>query len=444
MERYEAYKDSGVEWIGEIPANWELRRVESCITSIESGVSVNAASYPAENDEVGVLKTSAVYHGVFNALENKHVNTDELDRVKCPVRADRLIVSRMNTPEWVGACGYVAEDHTNLYLPDRLWEIATCDSCLCKYAYYWLQCDGIQSWIGVIAVGTSGSMKNIAQNEFGLLPIPSPTLREQHAITSYLDAKTAEIDALVSDCEREVGLLQEYRKAVISEAVTKGLDPNVPMKDSGIGWIGEIPDDWEVVGFKTYLSDIIDYRGRTPEKVDDGVFLITGRNIKQGRIHYDLSQEYMRPEDFDTIMSRGRLKVGNVLFTMEAPLGEVALIDRDDCAAAQRIIQLCCNEYELFGAFLVYWIMSDGFQSDLQTYATGSTASGIKASKLGMLRLMHPPMVTQRSIVNYLDAKTAEIDSLIEAKQSMADKLREYRRSLISEAVTGKFKVPGA
>lgn len=427
MERYETYVDSGTEWIGAMPSAWTCANLGSIAKQrknlnkegeVETVLSLSYGNVKRRAmDNTGLLPES---FNTYNIIEDGDVVLRLTD-----LQNDQRSLR-------VGLCherGIITSAYTTL-APQSI------DS---RYLFYSLAV--FDYWKGFYGLA-GGVRQSLTFDGIRNLRFPLPSQKEQQAIADYLDDKTAEIDTLVEECEREVELLREYRKAVISEAVTKGLDPDAPRKDSGIEWIGEIPEGWEVVGFKTYLTSIIDYRGRTPEKVDEGVFLITGRNIKQGRVHYELSQEYMRPEDFDTIMSRGRLQIGNVLFTMEAPLGEVALIDRDDCAAAQRIVQLCCKEDELYGAFLVYWIMSDEFQSDLQTYATGSTASGIKASKLGMLRLIHPPMKTQHDIVDYLDAKTTEIDHLIDAKQSMADKLREYRRSLISETVTGKFRVP--
>ena len=434
MERYEAYRDSGIEWIGEIPERWTADKVVRLFAVIGSGTTPRTDVEAYYDGDIPWVQSGDLGEWMITGT-SKTVTEDAIRNTSALVLYEAPFIAIAMYGASIGNMSIIEVDSC---VNQACCVLSNCKAVMRYYAY---ALDSAKRYL--IDHGIGGTQPNISQQVIRGLWLPQPSIHEQRAIADYLDAKTAEIDALVADCEREVGLLREYRKAVISEAVTKGLDPDAPMRDSGVEWIGEIPERWDVVGFKTYLNGIVDYRGRTPEKVDDGVFLITGRNIKQGRIHYELSQEYMRREDYDTIMSRGRLKVGNVLFTMEAPLGEAALIDRNDCAAAQRIIQLCCNEDELFGAFLVYWIMSNEFQSNLQTYATGSTASGIKASKLGMLRLMHPPMEAQHSIVDYLNAKTAEIDSLIDAKQQMADKLREYRKSLISEAVTGKFKVPG-
>lgn len=212
-------------------------------------------------------------------------------------------------------------------------------------------------------------------------------------------------------------------------------------KDSGVEWIGEIPEHWEVCGFTKYISSIIDYRGKTPEKVDEGVFLVTAKNIKNGRIDYSLSQEYVKSEEYEQIMRRGLPEIGDVVFTTEAPLGEVANVDRTDVAFAQRVIKFRGKVEKLDNYYLKYWIMSHGFQHDLQSYATGSTATGIKASKLSKLIILLPRLEEQKAIVNFLDQKTAEIDDLIFDIYTQIQKLKEYRQSLISEAVTGKIDV---
>lgn len=430
MERYEAYKDSGVEWIGKVPNDWDVRRIKTAVRRKSDSGHPDETVLSLYRDYGIVIKDSRDDN--FNRTSE---NTDSYRFVEI----NDLVVNKMKA--WQGSLAI--SEYQGIVSPAYYVYSITDPLIFPRYMHYQLRDKSYLPEYRRLSGGIRPAQWDLSSENFVNIPMLVPTMPEQQAIVDFLDNVTIEIDSLITDCEREVELLQEYRKAIISEAVTKGLDPDAPMKDSGVEWIGDIPEGWEAVGFKTYLTNIIDYRGRTPEKVDEGVFLITGRNIKQGRIRYDLSQEYMREDEFESVMSRGKLIIGNVLFTMEAPLGEVALIDRDDCAAAQRIVQLCCNKNELLGAYLVYWIMSDQFQNDLKTYATGSTASGIKASKLGKLRLVHPPINEQCDIISYLDAKTAEIDSLIEAKQQMADKLREYRKSLISEAVTGKFKVPG-
>lgn len=207
-------------------------------------------------------------------------------------------------------------------------------------------------------------------------------------------------------------------------------------KDSGVEWLGEIPSHWVIAGFKKYLESTVDYRGKTPEKVEEGVFLVTARNIKNGVINYSLSQEYVALKDYDEIMSRGKPLLGDVLFTTEAPLGEVAQIDKEDIALAQRIIKFRGKKNILDNTYLKYFILSQQFQDSLMTFATGSTALGIKAERLGYLQQCIPPINEQLKIANFLDHETAKIDTLIAKQEKLIELLKEKRQAVISHAVT--------
>jgi type I restriction enzyme S subunit len=268
--------------------------------------------------------------------------------------------------------------------------------------------------------------------------ISVPPLSEQTVIANYLDRKTAEIDQTIADKEALIGLYEEEKKGLINEAVTKGLNPNVPLKPSGIEWLGNVPEHWEVVPLTKYLESIVDYRGRTPNKIKEGVFLVTAKNIKNGIIDYSLSEEYVSREEHFEFMKRGEVNIGDVLFTTEAPLGEVANIDRVDICLAQRVIKFRGIETYINNYFLKYWLRSPSFQQDLQTYATGSTALGIKASKLNNLLLTLPPLSEQAAIVDYIETETAKINEKMTVARQEIALLKEFRQALIFECVTGK------
>ncbi len=210
----------------------------------------------------------------------------------------------------------------------------------------------------------------------------------------------------------------------------------VEYKDSGVRWLGAVPSHWIIAGFKKYLESTVDYRGKTPEKMDEGVFLVTARNIKNGIIDYSLSQEYVAFKDYDEIMSRGIPVLGDVLFTTEAPLGEVAQIDNVNIALAQRIIKFRGKKDILDNTYLKYFILSQEFQDSLMTFATGSTALGIKAERIGYLQQCIPPIHEQTQIANFLHHETTKIDHLIEKQQQLIELLKEKRQAVISHAVT--------
>ena len=213
-------KDSGVEWIGEIPNSWDVLKLKYVIAFIESGVSVNASQSAAEEGKIGVLKTSSVSKYSFRPEENKEVNLDELDRVSCPVRANTIIVSRMNTPELVGACGYVEQDYPNLFLPDRLWQVHFLNSVVVKYVWYYLSSNYIRNYYSSLSSGTSSSMQNISKGQFENARLLLPPPEVQRDIVKFLDKKCATLDSLVAEKESLIADLEAYKKSLIFEVVT--------------------------------------------------------------------------------------------------------------------------------------------------------------------------------------------------------------------------------
>lgn len=212
-------KDSEIKWIGEIPEHWKAVSLRALSCKIESGVSVNAADVPAEAGEIGVLKTSCVYGGTFRPFENKTVIPEERDRVSCPVKAGHLVVSRMNTPDLVGAAGYVYEDAPNTFLPDRLWQVAVAGA-EAEFVYYWCQSASYRSQVKVACGGTSATMQNLGQGDFLSMKIAVPPRPEQQRIVQRLNAEMARLDDLVRGAEYGINLLLERRAALTSAAVT--------------------------------------------------------------------------------------------------------------------------------------------------------------------------------------------------------------------------------
>ena len=268
-----------------------------------------------------------------------------------------------------------------------------------------------------------------------------PPHSEQRAIAAFLDRETAKIDALVAKKERLIELLQEKRTALISDAVTKGLDPDVPLKDSGVEWLGGIPAHWEVKQLNRVVTRFVDYRGKTPEKVPFGVPLVTAKNIKNQMIDFSESQEYIREELYPLWMVRGFPELGDVVVTTEAPLGESAQITDTKVALAQRIILLKADKDKVTNEYLKYHFVGDSGYCELQTRATGSTAIGIKASHIKASLITIPPIIEQRVIAAFLDRETAKIDALIAKVREVINHLKELRTALISAAVTGKIDV---
>lgn len=213
-------KPTGFTRWSEIPFDWDLKRVKSCVASISSGLS--AVTDDANSEESGkfVLRTSAVSSGFFVPTEAKPVLKSAVNRLICPVEPDTLIVSRMNTASMVGACAYVANNHPNTFLPDKLWKIKFLPNYHTKYMWYALNSVPAKSWFSELATGASSSMQNISINDFTSNYLPIPAFSEQKEIADCLDAKCAEIDGLIAKKEQLVKELESYKKSLIYEVVT--------------------------------------------------------------------------------------------------------------------------------------------------------------------------------------------------------------------------------
>lgn len=400
-------------------AGWPSLPLKRVVDSVQSGTSVNGAPWPALDDQLGVLKTSAVYGGVFTPTENKEVESYDRGRVSCPVLAGSLIVSRMNTPQHLGVAALVSQDFPNLYLPDRLWAV-TFSGAEPRFVDWWTKTTAYRAQVEAVSVGTSSSMQNISQGDFLEIRIELPDLETQRAIADYINRETARIDTLIEEQQRLIEMLRERRHSVLAHALSGG-GPRVP--------------------FVRCMTEQVDYRGATPRKTDDGVQLVTARNVKAGWIDYETSQEFVDPAEYAEIMHRGLPRIGDLLFTMEAPLGNVAVVDREDIALAQRVIKWSVDRSKAEPRFLMYAALGDDFQEQLLARATGSTALGVKASKLPELRIDLPSLEEQRSIIICLDEQTAKIDTLMTETEGFIELSRERRSALITAAVTGQVDV---
>lgn len=208
-------------WKTQVSADRHVTRLKYLIRSITGGVSVNAEQLPADADEIGILKTSCVSQNVFLPEENKRVIHEELKKVKCSVRRNTVIVSRMNTPELVGAAGFVEKDYENLFLPDRLWEVSFDTSrILPKFAWYFLTSKYAKSYYTSLSTGTSGSMQNISKGQFENILIPLPTIEEQTQLIQALELECGKYDTAIEKANHQIDLLKEYKQSLITEVVT--------------------------------------------------------------------------------------------------------------------------------------------------------------------------------------------------------------------------------
>jgi type I restriction enzyme S subunit len=422
---YPSHKDSGVEWLGSIPTHWTIEpfygSVKECDESNEGMTETNLLSLSygrivrkdiTTND--GLLPESFDTYQIVRA-------GDIVLRLTDLQNDKRSLRSALVEETGIITAAYLAVRPRNQ---------------VSRFMSYLLRAYDLRKVFYSMGGGLRQAMKF---DDLKRLPVLLPPKGEQSAIADFLDHETRKIDLLVAEQRQLLELLKEKRQAVISQAVAKGLNPSAPMKDSGIDWLAEIPAHWEIAGLTKYMTSVVDYRGRTPTKVDDGVFLVTARNIRDGKIDYSASEEFIDASEYEAVMRRGRPEIGDVLFTTEAPLGQVANVDRTEIALAQRVIKFRGRPSRLDNYFLKYWIMGSFCQADMIQLATGSTALGIKGSKVGQLRLCLPPLDEQNAIVRFLDARLADFDALTRDAECAVNLLLERRGTLICAAVTGQF-----
>ncbi|EJD6671049.1 restriction endonuclease subunit S [Providencia rettgeri] len=426
---YPEYKDSGVESLDTIPKMWAIKKLKY-IFEIKKRIAGKIGFDVLSVTQKGIkIKDTESGEGQLSMDYSKYQR----------VYPGEFAMNHMDL-----LTGYVdISNYDGVTSPDyRVFAVRDKHSFYSRYYLYLLQDGYKQRRFFHLGQGSAHLGRwRLPTEAFNEIVYPCPSRKEQIHIASFLDHETAKIDNLIEKQQQLIELLKEKRQAVISHAVTKGLNPNVPMKDSGVEWLGEVPEHWIVSGFKKYLSSIVDYRGKTPNKTDDGILLVTARNIKKGELDYTLSQEFIAPSDYKEVMSRGLPDIGDVLFTTEAPLGEVANVDRVDIALAQRIIKFKGMISRLNNYYFKYFIMSSSFQQSLNLYSSGSTAQGIKAERFVYLRKLLPPINEQMQIVDFLDKEISKIDILVEQQFVMLSLLQERRTALISAAVTGKIDV---
>ena len=425
--RYPKYKDSGVEWLGEVPEHWALKPLWTFFRRVKRTGFDDEQLLSVYRDHGVVLKASRD--------DNFNKPSDDLSVYQLVIPGD-LAINKMKA--WQGSVAI--SEHRGIVSP-AYFVYEALHNASSRYLHYLMRSLRYITGYMSVSKGIRVNQWDLEPQRHSRIPLTVPPIEEQTQIAAFLDRETAKIDELVTEQRRLMELLKEKRQAVISHAVTQGLNPDAPMKPSGIEWLGDVPEHWNIGGLTRFIGPVVDYRGRTPTKVDDGVFLVTARNIRGGRIDYDASEEFVDPESAASLLARGRPEIGDLLFTMEAPLGQVALIDRVDIALAQRVVKFRGHPNVMRNDYLLYWFMSSACQARLETLATGSTALGIKASKLGMIECLVPPTDEQLSIVSHIEREAAILDTLTTEAQRAIDLLQERRSALISAAVTGQIDV---
>jgi type I restriction enzyme S subunit len=441
LPKYDCYKDSGVDWLGEIPTHWEVKKLKHIANFRLSNVDKHTRT---NEKEVKLCNYTDVYYQKFITENIKFMvatATEEQIKNFTLEKGDVLITKDSETPDDIAVPAYVSQSLTNVICGYHLAHIKPV-SIYGKYLFYAFQSTIIASQFHISATGITryGIGKSDIANSLFLIP----PIAEQEKIVKFLDRKCEEVERAIELKQRLITLLDEQKSIVINQAVTKGLNPNAPMKDSGIDWLGDIPAHWEL----KKLKHIVNFR---LSNVDKHIRL----NEKEVKLcnYTDVYYQKFITENINFMVATATeeqiknfsLEKGDVLITKDSETPDDIAVP---AYVSEPLTNVICGYHlahikpvSIQGKYLFYGFQSKIIASQFHISATGITRYGIGKSDIANSLFLIPPIEEQEKIVKYLEQKTAEIEELKEKTLQQIEKLKEFKQILIAEAVTGKIKV---
>ena len=450
-------KDSGVQWIGAVPEHWEMCKIKN-IGLFYSGL-VNK-----RGDDFNVEETDkfAYYIPFTNIFNNVEIDVTQLRKVKVnPVEAqneakenDIFFLMSSEDTEGIGKTAVLREliaEYKPLYLNSFCKGLRiTSNEVDAIFLNYFMSSDAGNTYCRLQANGFIRI--NLRLTKLVDCPVLLPPLSEQRAISDWLDAKCADIDAAIELQQRMIDKLKAYKTAVIHQAVTKGLDKNANLKDSGVQWIGEVPEHWEVCKIKNiglFYSGLVNKRGDdfNVEETDKFAYYIPFTNIFNN-VEIDVTQ--LRKVKVNPVEAQNEAKENDIFFLMSSEdtegIGKTAVL-RELIAEYKPLylnsfckgLRITSNEVDAI--FLNYFMSSDAGNTYCRLQANGFIRINLRLTKLVDCPVLLPPLAEQRAIADWLDAKCADIDATIALKEQKQEKLKAYKKTIIFEYVTGKKQV---
>lgn len=430
-------KYSGIKSIGKIPYNWKIKKCKY-ITEFING-------YAFDSD---LMQSSGKYPIVrIGDIDGERISFDNclyvdsnagLDKYK--IKKDDLLLAMSGAT--VGKTGY-SQDDFEAYINQRVGIIRSLNN---KFINYFLKTDYFHEYVNLMSVGSA--QPNISSTSFGEFKISVPNTREQKLIADFLDEKVDIIDNIICDLNNQIEILNKYKKQLISEIVTIGLNKNVKMIDSEIEWIGRIPEHWNIKLIKNIcsLKGRIGWEGLTKDEyISEGPTLITGINFDNGSINWD-SCEHVSEWRYNQDKSI-QIKNKDLLITKDGTVGKVAIVK--DCPekvtlnSGVLLLRPLNNEY--IEKYLYYVLLSNEFWHWFEIENIGNTTIiHLYQNRFAKFKLALPPIDEQKEIANYLDKKCSEIDEILNSKMKQKEQMEQYKKSVIYEYVTGKKRVEGA
>lgn len=422
------------DWQDTLAGRWEVAPFRRFLQGIDQGWSPTAEDRRTEPDEWAVIKLSAVNRGRFREEEHKAM-PPELESIRrLEVRQGDLLLTRANTPELVGDVCIVPEVRPNLMMSDLIYRLRLdTDRLDPRFTQYWLLSSAGRAQIARDARGSSQSMVKISQQTVRSWLIPVPPLDEQRAIADYLDEKTAAIDALIAKRERHIELLEEHSRRALHRTITRGITEGVKMQDTGMPWLGEIPHHWELRRLK-YIADFVNGAVFKPsEWADEGIPIIRIQNLNGGE-DFNYSTERV-PEKY-------HVQKGDLLFGWSGnrgtSFGPFTWHREGLHYLNQHIFRV--TDFDVDRKWL-YWVLKE-VTDEIEQRAHGIIGMvHVTRPELDNTVVPVPPASEQMAIAAFLGQVFKRKQALVRKESAMIEKLREYRQTLISAAVTGQIPV---
>ena len=431
--RYPAYKDSGVPWLGEVPAHWEVMYLKRDIEFVTSGARGWAENYADDGDlfiRIGNLTRDSIQLDLSDI--QRVVVPESAEVARTQVQAGDVLFS---ITAYLGSVAVVPDGLGRAFVSQHVALVRPQGNRL------------LSNWIAYVSLshvgktrletlGYGGTKVQLSLVDVSSLLIPAPPIYEQAALLQFLDRETAKIDALVAEQEKLITLLKEKRQAVISHAVTKGLDPTVPTKDSGVAWLGEVPAHWRVAQFRrhVYIAE-----GQVdPESADFREMILIAPNHVESSTGQILGLETAEQQSAES--GKYVCKAGDVIYSKIRPALRKVCLAPSECLCSADMYPL--RPYSgLASEFLLWFMLSEQFSSLAVLESERVAMPKINRETLNEVMIVVPPIDAQTAIVDFLDGSTAKFDALVAEAQSAITLLQERRTALISAAVTGQIDV---
>lgn len=440
---HQVSKSSDSEWLPQAPSDWEVVKLRSLARKgLYTFIDGDWIETPFITDEgIRLIQTGNIGVGKYIEQGFRYVSDETFGLLDCTeISPGDILICRLAAP--VGrAC--IAPD-----LGGRM--ITSVDVCILKtdeaidprYLVYFLSSSFYLAWMDVISRGSTRD--RVSRSQLGVTHVFKPPHSVQQTISAFLDKEISRIDALISKKERQIELLQEKRQAIITRAVTKGLDPNAKMKDSGVEWVGQIPESWQVRKLKT-LCELIT-KGTTPstigkEVTEEGkIRFVKAENIAKSN-KLELQPSFFIDQETNALLSRSIVRKDDLLFVIAgATIGKTAVVtvefvpaNTNQAVCIVRLRKGGCVEY------VHYFLQSALVKTIIQLQSVQSAQPNISMQDIGDFFVPYPPTENQRMISSHLVSATATIDTMQSKISTSIDLLKEYRSSLITAAVSGRI-----